>query len=233
MAQNSLLCVMPSLVKITGKPKPYCLKIGMTMKTLTSFFGFLLVLVSISVYAQEYPEYISAPELEAYVGTWKWESGDSVVIVHFEIVKKIYVREFWGSVDDEMGSIKSDFLLGWHKVIKGNSVTQNSIAEKDDKNNRLRNNTIKNMHDSNSNILRNSSFKGVYEKNFNRVGVVKFTDLNNNTNPAVGHIKLLDENTMSIELSMEPEGLYIAAERAKKHKPKYQLPLKMVLKRVE
>jgi hypothetical protein len=187
------------------------------MKALKRILGLLLILVSVNIYAQDLAEYYPNPELEDYVGTWQWESGDSVIVVHFEIEKKAYYREFFGPMGEEMDSIKGDFLLGWHKVIKGNSINQNSIAKKDEKSNRFKNSTI----------------QGAYRSALNCVGIKKFTDMNNNTNPAVGRITLLDKNTMSIELSMEPEGLYIAAERAKKHKPKYQLPLKMVLKRVE
>jgi hypothetical protein len=209
---------MPSLVKITGQPKPYCLKIDMTMKTLKSFFGLFLVLVSVSVYAQEYPEYIPAPELEAYVGTWKWESGDSVIIVHFEIAKNIYINDIFGFIDASVDSVKGDFLLGWHKVLKGNSVSQNSIAKKDIK----------------SNSFRNSTIQGAYFRDLNSVRLKSFTDLNNNTNPNGGDIKLLDENTMSIQLRMYTQGLHVHFEGEEKpEKKKYQLPLKMILKRVE
>jgi hypothetical protein len=188
------------------------------MKALKKILGLLLILVSISVYAQEYPEYIPAPELEAYVGTWKWESGDSVIVVHFEIGKKIYFREYFGPVDDKFDSVKGDFLLGWHKVLKGNSVSQNSIAKKDVK----------------SNSFRNSSIKGFYVPDLNSIRLTSFTDLNNNTNPATGRIKLLDENTMSIELNMQGEGMHVHFDGEKKPAPKkYQLPLKMILKRVE
>ncbi len=191
---------------------------SLIMKALKKLLGLLLILVSVNVYAQNIPEYIHDPELEAYVGTWQWESGDSIIVVHFEIAKKVYYREFFGPMDEEMGSIKGDFLLGWHKVIKGNSINQNSIAKKDVKSNRFKNSTI----------------HGAYSRNTNSVGLKNFTDMNNNTNPAVGRITLLDENTMSIKLSMEYEGLHPHIEGEKKPEPiKYQLPLKMILKRVE
>ena len=188
------------------------------MRVLKNFLGVMLVLVSVNVYAQDNVKYLPFPELEAYVGTWKWEAGDSVVIVNFEIGKNICLKEYFGTIDESMALASTDFLLGWHKVIKGNSVSQNSIAKKDVK----------------SNSLRNSTIQGFCNRDLNSIRLTRFTDLNNNTNPVRGRIKLLDENTMSIELSMIGEGVHVHFEGEKKPAPvKYQLPLNMVLKRVK
>ncbi len=188
------------------------------MKALKRISGLFLILVAVNVYAQNIPEYLHDPELEAYVGTWQWESGDSIIVVHFEIAKKVYYREIFGPMDETIDSAKGDFLLGWHKVIKGNNVSQNSIAKKNMKSNKFRNSTI----------------IGYYNRPLNLVRLKNFTDTNNNTNPKGGDIKLLDENTMSIQLRMYTQGLYVNIEGEKKPVPKkYQLPLKMILKRVE
>jgi hypothetical protein len=117
-----------------------------------------------------------------------------------------------------MDDFSTDYLLGWHKVKKGNKETQSSFTRKGVKNDKFR----------------NYSIIGYYNGRWDRVELSRFTDIQNNTNPGSGRINLMNDSTMSIEMSILGAGAhFISKQEINERAKKYQLPLEMILKRVE
>jgi hypothetical protein len=88
----------------------------------------MLILFALStskLMSQESYIYKQSPELDKFVGTWQFESGDTVVIIAFEKAK--YKLE---ELNEYTKEVYCDILVGWHNFnIKGKEV-QNSIKSR-------------------------------------------------------------------------------------------------------
>ena len=81
----------------------------------------VLFLIASSLKAQEEGTYKSYPQLDPYVGTWQWQSKDSV----FTITLVKTVSTFEGN--------SADILFGWHELSVGKQVIQSTMHLKSDK----------------------------------------------------------------------------------------------------
>ncbi len=104
------------------------------MKKVTKLFILLIAIFSYNaVLAQEttsnwpkdYPKpggYGQNPNLQKFVGTWQWQSGDTV----FTIVLKKYISKS----NKKTGRLKDyskDAIMGWHEYIIGEKVVESSL----------------------------------------------------------------------------------------------------------
>jgi hypothetical protein len=97
------------------------------MKRIFSAFCLLIISGSVAFSQFEDGEYIQVPELDKYVGTWQWQSGDSVLTI--KLAKTIlnfkqYMQQSGGDGPD----VNKDALIGWHEFRIGSTVKQSSLS---------------------------------------------------------------------------------------------------------
>ncbi len=109
------------------------------------------------------------------VGTWQWQSGDTLMVVSTEI-ERMNLREL---ISDKAPDIEVDVLLGWHDLSIGKKSIQNSLNKKEVANDN------KHKHFTIAGYLANG-----------KINIVKFTDIKNNSNPMPGqkHSKKMTGN---------------------------------------
>jgi hypothetical protein len=95
------------------------------MKNIKYLLFVVIILKTSLVFSQEEGSYRHFPELNKYVGTWEWQSGDSTLMITFEKtefnIKKMYYQAHNASVD---------VLIGWHTFSIGGKVIQSSMSKK-------------------------------------------------------------------------------------------------------
>jgi hypothetical protein len=69
--------------------------------------------------------YRRVPELNKYTGTWKWKSGDSILVIDLE---KTQINS--KKMDNRTPGVSADILIGWHKFSVGGKVIQSSMGKK-------------------------------------------------------------------------------------------------------
>jgi hypothetical protein len=97
------------------------------MKYLKFLFLATFVLNVSMVMSQEKGSYRHVPELNKYVGTWKWRHGDSTLVI---TLKKTEIHS--KKMDNRAPDASADILIGWHKFSVGGKVIQSSMNMKSD-----------------------------------------------------------------------------------------------------
>lgn len=183
------------------------------MKTIQILFLMIFLSQVLYSFGQEEGKYYQIPELEKYVGTWEWKSGDTTMIIDF-IVNKVNMKEEFGEGNP---NAFVDVLFGWHEYSIDNVVKQKSRS---------------NMKKTSSKKNNNYTIVSYYNKE-GFVRIVRFTDMPNQTNPSRGFLESTgNENEINIRLVKSNRLLY-ESKKLKKEPKKYDLPLNMTLHKIE
>ena len=173
------------------------------MKRVFFILGISLLIMS-SFDAKGEDDYFSFPELEKYVGTWQWQSKDSVfTIILTKVVVTVERR------DDFTPGFSLDALVGWHELSVGGEVIQST------------------MHLQTEELDYSAgSIKCLWDKDYNRVRVTSFKDIIAGRSAGNGYLEFNDDK--NLVLNVTPlRNLF------DRNAPKYSLPRNVVLKKIE
>jgi hypothetical protein len=208
------------------------------MKKLAFLAAFLIAMVwqaNAQEMANKDGDYAKRPELDKFVGTWVWQSGDSIFTVvlaktvinikksakqndeeHYKIFKEP------GNTERLYPDATMDYIIGWHELKVNGKVIQSSLKNKSKPYDYTRRDTQ---------TIKANVMPGKCSKDF--LDFSYFTDLLIEGNHYGGNFTLLgDGNSAELYISYPPEYM----KRATPDDPAVfarNLPTRIVLKRVK
>lgn len=76
----------------------------------------IILFVSLVICSQSFAQFSPDPDINKFIGTWKWGNGqDSVIMV------------FQKQVVNYTSTISAERIIGWHKYVKNGQVLENSL----------------------------------------------------------------------------------------------------------
>jgi hypothetical protein len=169
-------------------------------------------------------DYAKRPELDKFVGTWVWQSGDSVFTIVLAKTalnnKTMDIEEHRNKKSNDLDATM-DWIIGWHELNVDGKVVQSSLKNKG---------KPYNYKHRDIQTIRANIMPGLCSKNF--LDIVYFSDLLLSGNHYGGNFTLLgDGNSAELYISYPPEYM----KRATPDDPAVfarNLPTRIVLKRV-
>lgn len=184
---------------------------GMKNKKLVYITLLLGIFSATITHAQGDGEYRQVPELDKYVGTWQWQSGDSVLIIKLAktvLNFKQYIQKFGGDGPD----VNKDALIGWHEFRIGTNLMQSSLSNE---------NAIYDYDNVNQTILLWLVSGTDYEEvPYEFLRIAYFRDIENNTAIRQGIFEFIEYNKAELSMGGDREG-------------QFSLPKEMVMTKIE
>lgn len=180
------------------------------MKNIKFLFLTIFVLNVSIVMSQEEGSYRSVPELNKYTGTWKWKSGDSILVID---LKKTQINS--KKMDNRAPGASADILIGWHKFSVAGKVIQSSMNMKSDTfDYKFKNQTIL------GGIPHNEGYVSIH-----------FHDLVTGANTTSGKFSLLEGGKKAhLELSDRREWSSLNKNDSSPH---FSLPMDIIMKKIK
>lgn len=96
------------------------------VKAFVKFLFFVTFVLNVTmVMSQEEGSHRRVPELDKYVGKWKWRSGDSTLVIDLD---KTEINS--KNMDNRAPGASVDILIGWHTFSVKGKVIQSSMDKK-------------------------------------------------------------------------------------------------------
>jgi hypothetical protein len=162
--------------------------------------------------AQVDGEYRQIPELDKYVGTWQWQSGDSVFTI--KLAKTVLnFKQYMQQIGGDGPNATLDVLIGWYEFKIGATVMQSSLSSE---------NTLFDYNNINQTIVMGGLYNGIDDEEgpYELVSIPFFHDLIENVSLKAGSFELAEPNLAILSLVGDREG-------------KFSLPKKVLMNRIQ
>jgi hypothetical protein len=165
-----------------------------------------------TTHAQVDGEYRQVPGLDKYVGTWQWQSGDSVLTI--KLAKAILnFKQYMQQIGGDGPNATLDVLIGWHEFKIGGTVMQSSLSSE---------NTLFDYNNINQTIVMGGLYNGIDDEEgpYELVSIPFFHDLTENVSLKAGSFEMTEPNQALLSLVGDREG-------------KFSLPKKVLMTKIE